>query len=62
MSDAAKEAAVLLYSPGLDPFLEDLAKNADRVWYFEEGPRTAPRLIAKARPQAQKNQATLEAF
>jgi hypothetical protein len=30
MSDAAKESAVLLYSPGSDPFLEDLAKNADR--------------------------------
>ncbi len=62
LSDAAKEAAVLLYSPGLDPFLEELAKNANRVWYFEEGPRTAPRLIAKARPQALRNQATLEAF
>jgi hypothetical protein len=29
MSDAAKEAAVLLYSPGIDTFLEDLARNAD---------------------------------
>jgi hypothetical protein len=62
LSDAAKEAALLLYSPGADPFLEELAKNADRVWYFEEEPRVAPRLIAKTRPQAQKNQATLEAF
>jgi hypothetical protein len=39
LADASKEAAVLLYSPGLDPFLEELALNADRVWYFEEGPR-----------------------
>ncbi len=62
LSDAAKEAAVLLYSPGADPFLEELAKSADRVWYFEEGPRSSPRLVSKARPQALKNQATLEAF
>jgi hypothetical protein len=62
LNDAAKEAAVLLYASRADPFLEELAKNADRVWYFEEGPRTAPKLITKARPQALKNQATLEAF
>ena len=57
LSDAAKEAAVLLYSPGTDPFLEDLARNADRVWYFDEGPRASPRL-----PKAEKSQTTLEAF
>jgi hypothetical protein len=33
------EATVLLYSPGIDPFLEDLAESVDRVFYFEEGPR-----------------------
>jgi hypothetical protein len=42
LSDAAKESAVLFYSPGSDPFLEDLARNADRVWYFEERPRASP--------------------
>jgi hypothetical protein len=62
LSDASKEAAVLLYSPVLDPFLEELAKNADRVWYFEEGPRVAPRLLATALPKAQKSQTTLEVF
>jgi hypothetical protein len=62
LSDAAKEAAVLLYSPGSDPFLEELAKNADRVWYFDEGPRASPRLVARSHPKAQRNQATLEAF
>ena len=62
LSDAAKEAAVLLYSPGSDPFLEDLARNADRVWYFDEGPRASPRLVAKAFPKAEKSQTTLEAF
>jgi hypothetical protein len=38
MRQAAHVATVLLYSPGVDPFLEDLAKDADRVFYFEEGP------------------------
>jgi hypothetical protein len=62
MSDAAKEATVLLYSPGTDAFLEDLTRNADRVFYFEEGPRAAPKLISKAYPSAQKSQRTLEAW
>ena len=34
-----QEAAVLLYSPGTDTFLEDMTRNADRVFYFDEGPR-----------------------
>jgi hypothetical protein len=55
MRDAAKEAAVLLYSPGTNTFLDDLTRNVDRVFYFEEGPRTAPKLISKAHPRAQKN-------
>jgi DNA polymerase I len=62
LSDAAKESAVLLYSPGSDPFLEDLARNADRVWYFDEGPRASPRLVTKSSPKAEKSQTTLEAF
>lgn len=36
LSDAAKEAAMLLYSPWSDPFLEELTKNADRTWCFDE--------------------------
>jgi len=47
MKQASHEARVLLYSHGIDPFLEDLAKGADRVFYFEEGPRDTPRLSAK---------------
>jgi hypothetical protein len=39
LKQAAHEATVLLYSPGIDPFLEDIAKGADQVFYFEEGPR-----------------------
>lgn len=62
LADASKEAAVLLYSPGLDPFLEELARNADRVWYFEEGPRATPKLISRAHPKAERSQTTLEAF
>jgi hypothetical protein len=36
LKQAENEATVMLYSPGIDPFLEDLAKGADRVFYFEE--------------------------
>jgi hypothetical protein len=45
MSDAAKEAVVLLYSSGTDPFLEDMTRNADRVFYFDEGPRATARSL-----------------
>jgi hypothetical protein len=62
LHDAAKEAAVLLYSPGTDTFLEDMTKNADRVFYFDEGPRATTKLISKAFTKAQKNQRTLEAW
>ena len=37
MHDAAKEAAVLLYSPGTDTFQKDMIGNVDRVFYFDEG-------------------------
>jgi hypothetical protein len=62
LSDAATEAAVLLYAQGTDPSFEDLVQNADRVFYFEEGPREIPRLVAKAHPRARENQTTLEAY
>ena len=29
---------MLLYSPGIDPFLESLSETADMVFYFDEGP------------------------
>ena len=61
MRQAAQEATVLLYSPGIDPFLEDLARSADRVFYFEEGPQPTPKLSAKTW-QKMKDQRTLEAF
>ena len=59
---AAKKAAVLLYSPGTDTFLEDLTRKTDRVFYFDEGPKATTRLISKAYPKAQKSQTTLEAW
>jgi hypothetical protein len=62
MMEASKDAAVLLYSPGTDPYFEELVRNADRVFYFDEGPRAETRIVAKTNPRIQKNQTTLEAF
>jgi hypothetical protein len=36
-----------------------LIKDADRVFYFDEGPRAETRVVAKAN---QRSQTTLEAF
>jgi hypothetical protein len=60
--EAAKEAAVLLYAPGADPFLEGLVKNADHVFYFDERPRDEARVVAKTNARAQRRQTTLEVF
>ncbi len=62
LREAAKEAAILLYAPGADPYLEKLVKNADRVFYFDEGPRAEVKIAAKANPRAQRSQTTFEAF
>jgi hypothetical protein len=62
MRQAAQESAVLLYSPGADPFLEELVQNADRVWYFDEEPRAEKRIISKSNPRTHRSQKTLEAF
>src|SRR5512136_418707 len=61
LRQAAHEAAVLLYSTGIDPFLEDLIMLADHVFYFEDGPRDSPRLLARMSPRV-RNQTSLEAF
>ena len=60
LKQASLEDMVLLYSPDIDPFLEDLTNLADRVFYFE-GPRESPKLTAKTW-QKMKDQRTLEAF
>jgi hypothetical protein len=62
MREASKEAAVLLYAPGADPYLEEMIKNADRVFYFDEGPRVEAGIVAKTSPRTQKSQTTLEVF
>jgi hypothetical protein len=62
LREAAKDSAVLLYAPGADPYFEELVKNADRVFYFDEGPRAETRVVAKANARAQRSQTTLEAF
>ncbi len=62
MRETAKEAAVFLSAQGADPYLEELIMNADRVFYFDEGPRAEARIVAKSIPKAQKSQMTLEAF
>ncbi len=36
LGDAAEEAALLLYSPEVDPFLEDLMKTADRAFFSKK--------------------------
>jgi len=61
MRETAHDASVLLYAPGVDPFFEDLVQGADRVFYFQEGPREAPRLQAKMYSKM-KNQTTLGSF
>lgn len=62
MAEAAKESAVLLYAPAADQYLEEMVKNADRVFYFNEGTRAEARIVTKASPRMQKSQSTLEAF
>jgi hypothetical protein len=55
-------ATMRLFPSGSDSFLEDLTRNADRVFYFGEGPRATTKLISRAYPRAQKSQTTLEAW
>lgn len=55
MRQAANEAS------GINLFFEDPVLDADRVFYFTEAPRDAPKLQAKSFSKA-NNQTTLEAF
>lgn len=45
-----------------DPYFKELVANAERVFYFDEGPRAEARIVAKANPRTQRSQTTLEAF
>lgn len=60
--EATKEAAVLLYASGANPYFEELVKNAYRVFNFDEEQRVEARIVAKAIPRIQKSQTILEAF
>lgn len=62
LREAAKEAAVLLYMSRADPYSEEIVKNADRVFYFDKGPRAEARVVTKANARVQRSQTTLEAF
>ncbi|NPV63257.1 MAG: hypothetical protein HPY61_11635 [Methanotrichaceae archaeon] len=62
LQQADHEAAVLLFASGVDPYFEELVQNADRVWYFDEGPRAEARIVARTHPKTQESQTTLEAF
>ncbi len=61
LKQVAWETTLLLYSLGIDPFLEDLARCADRVFYFEEGVRDTSRLTGKTWFKM-KDQETFETF
>jgi len=46
----SKEATVLLYAHGTDTFLEDLTRNADRVFYLDERPRATTSSSLRVKP------------
>ena len=69
MREAANEAAILLYAPGADPYLEKPIKNADHVFYFDEEPRAEMKMLQKlicerrgARPRRALNRETYMAL
>lgn len=39
---------MLLYASGIDPYLEVLVNNADRVFYFNERQRAEARIVVMA--------------
>jgi hypothetical protein len=58
----SREATLLLYSPTLDPHLQEMTGLADRVFCFYEGDRTPSKGRTKADPKMQGAQKTLEAY
>jgi hypothetical protein len=59
LRQTSREATVLVYSPALDPHLENMTPLADRVFCFYEMPKAPAKSRAKALPGSQ---ATLEAY
>ena len=63
LRDMANRATVVLYAPSADPYLEEMARRADRVFYLQgpERPR-GKGSAAKLKLAESANQTTLEAF
>ncbi|MDD1672988.1 MAG: hypothetical protein LUP99_01085 [Methanomicrobiales archaeon] len=62
MRDASQQAAVLIYAPRQDRFLQELSRSADRVFCLAPFP-PAQRTRDFSRPrEASRRQTTLEAF
>lgn len=62
LKEASAGSAVLLYSPGTDPSLAEMAKFADRVIVFSDLPKGVSKRAAKNLRPGPKAQRTLEAF
>lgn len=62
LKEASASSAVLLYSPGTDPSLAEMAKFADRVIVFTDPPKGVSKRAAKGIRPGPKAQRTLEAF
>jgi hypothetical protein len=63
LRDLASRAAVVLYAPSADPYLEEMARRADRVFYLQAPKQPSGRESAARLKLAQsKSQTTLEAF
>ncbi|VVB69452.1 Uncharacterised protein [uncultured archaeon] len=55
-------AVVQLCSPKADSFFEDLVENADRMFYFKQGPRSPLRMVSRAHPRMHGGQRIMPVF
>jgi DNA polymerase I len=63
LRDLANRATVVLYAPSVDPYLEEMARRADRVFYLQGPERSKGKgSAAKLKLAESANQTTLEAF
>jgi hypothetical protein len=62
LRQTSREATILLYSPALDPHLEKMTEQADRVFCFYEMPKVPAKGRAKVEQKMPKAQVTLEVF
>lgn len=62
LKKSAKDVTILLYAPRSDPYFEELTRNIDRFFYFEEGPKAAARRAIKGHPHEQKSRTTPQVF